>query len=261
MILHRLVDSLRNQDWTTVVVEVGIVVLGVFLGIEVANWNEDRQNQARAESYMVRLEADLDAQLAMWENAYAYFEQTRKHAQDGLDALVGPADALGQPFLIDLYQASQERELTGRRATYEELVANGGIEYLNNPVLREALSAHYDVSTRWLNVIDNASGYRPILRQLMDHRIQAAIVAGCGDVYVQTRFGIVGMRLPESCSVDLPADLVAAEIERLHGNEEILRHLRFQAATLRTRLAAIETAIEGSRNTLAAVRQVRGEGP
>ena len=260
MILRRLADSLRRQDWFTVLVEIGIVVLGVFLGIEVSNWNEERQNRAAADSYLERLELDLEAQLGMWQNAQAYFNQTYRHANAALDQLVGPVEALDERFLIDLYQASQRREFTNRRATYDELVATGRIEYLGDPTLREALSANYDISTRWMNVMDVRSDYRAILRQLMDHRVQEAIVADCGDVYLQTRFGIVGMRLPESCDIELSPDLVSEEIRRLHGHEEIVRHLRFQASVLRTRLAAIEIAIAGTRNTLEALRRIQGEG-
>jgi len=39
MIIRRLVQSLRRRDWFTVVIEILIVVVGVFIGIEVSNWN------------------------------------------------------------------------------------------------------------------------------------------------------------------------------------------------------------------------------
>ena len=42
MILRRLTDSFRKQDWFTVAVETLIVVLGVFLGLQVNNWNAAR---------------------------------------------------------------------------------------------------------------------------------------------------------------------------------------------------------------------------
>ena len=106
--------------------------------------------------------------------------------------------------------------------------------------------------------MDNASGYRPMLRQRMDHRVQSAIVSACGDIYVQTRFGIIGMQLPEDCDVALPAELSRDEIERLRADPDVLQHLRFQSSTLRTRLTAIETAIEGTRNTLLAVQAANG---
>jgi uncharacterized membrane protein len=42
MILHRLTKSILEQNWLTVAVEIIIVVLGVFLGLQVNNWNEWR---------------------------------------------------------------------------------------------------------------------------------------------------------------------------------------------------------------------------
>ena len=42
MILRRLTNAFRKQDWFTVAVETLIVVLGVFLGLQVNNWNAAR---------------------------------------------------------------------------------------------------------------------------------------------------------------------------------------------------------------------------
>ena len=44
MILRRLAEGVRQQDWFTVVVEVLIVVVGIFLGLQVDDWNEGRQD-------------------------------------------------------------------------------------------------------------------------------------------------------------------------------------------------------------------------
>ena len=43
MILRRLGERLRQQDWFAVTIELALVVAGVFLGIQVANWNEERK--------------------------------------------------------------------------------------------------------------------------------------------------------------------------------------------------------------------------
>lgn len=45
MLLRRLADAFRQQDWLTVLVEIMIVVMGVFLGLQVNNWNEWRQDR------------------------------------------------------------------------------------------------------------------------------------------------------------------------------------------------------------------------
>ena len=51
MILRRLAHNLREQNWTAIAIEFVLLVLGVFLGIQVANWNEDRKtSNARRKS-------------------------------------------------------------------------------------------------------------------------------------------------------------------------------------------------------------------
>ena len=39
MILRRLAQSLKEQNWTAITIEFVLLVLGVFLGIQAANWN------------------------------------------------------------------------------------------------------------------------------------------------------------------------------------------------------------------------------
>lgn len=42
-----------------VVVELVVVILGVFIGLQAANWNENRKTDERAADFTQRLRADL----------------------------------------------------------------------------------------------------------------------------------------------------------------------------------------------------------
>ena len=59
MILRRLSTALRKQDWFTVLIETLIVVFGVFLGLQLGNWNNARQENARAEQIIEQLIVDF----------------------------------------------------------------------------------------------------------------------------------------------------------------------------------------------------------
>ena len=59
MILRRVISHVRNQEWTAIAIDFLIVVVGVFFGIQVSNWNEDRLTQVAAADFNVRLLADL----------------------------------------------------------------------------------------------------------------------------------------------------------------------------------------------------------
>ena len=45
MILRRITQHVKEQNWFAVVLDLLIVILGVFLGIQIGNWNEDRLDE------------------------------------------------------------------------------------------------------------------------------------------------------------------------------------------------------------------------
>ena len=42
MLLRRVMKHVKDQNWTTVALDFMIVVVGVFIGIQVSNWNDVR---------------------------------------------------------------------------------------------------------------------------------------------------------------------------------------------------------------------------
>lgn len=59
MILRKLADAIRTQNWFTVTIEILIVVIGIFLGLQVTEWNEARWDRADEQRYLAELETDL----------------------------------------------------------------------------------------------------------------------------------------------------------------------------------------------------------
>ena len=48
MILRSLTRHVREQNWFAVFLDFLIVVVGVFIGIQVANWNAERADRVEA---------------------------------------------------------------------------------------------------------------------------------------------------------------------------------------------------------------------
>ena len=59
MILQRVGEALKNRDWGLVVLEVLIVVVGIFMGLQVDDWNEARKDRAVEKEYLQRLWTEL----------------------------------------------------------------------------------------------------------------------------------------------------------------------------------------------------------
>ena len=51
MILKRMREQAGQQNWFGVAVDLAILILGVFLGIQVNNWNQDRLAKHAGQEY------------------------------------------------------------------------------------------------------------------------------------------------------------------------------------------------------------------
>ena len=52
MILRKLADAMRRQDWFTVALEIAIVMIGIFLGLQVNAWNQSRIDRAEEAAFL-----------------------------------------------------------------------------------------------------------------------------------------------------------------------------------------------------------------
>ena len=84
MILRRMADGIRQQDWFTVIVEVLVVVVGIFLGLQVDDWNQARENRHAEQEFLNRLHEDvLNAERAykMGKIPYSKYKETHERYQ------------------------------------------------------------------------------------------------------------------------------------------------------------------------------------
>jgi hypothetical protein len=58
MILRRISENVRSQNWFAVAVEFVIVVVGVFMGLQVQDWNEARKKRIEEHALLSRLHVE-----------------------------------------------------------------------------------------------------------------------------------------------------------------------------------------------------------
>ncbi len=63
--LLRVAEHIRTQNWTAIGIDFLIVVLGVFVGIQVANWNEARVERELVRGHLGEIAEDLRTHLGM----------------------------------------------------------------------------------------------------------------------------------------------------------------------------------------------------
>lgn len=63
MIIQSLAKNIRKQNWFTVIIEFIIVVVGIFVALQVENWNEDRAALNQTKDYLAKKLVNLDEDL------------------------------------------------------------------------------------------------------------------------------------------------------------------------------------------------------
>ncbi len=75
MLLRRVTQHVKDQNWFAVFVDLLIVVVGVYIGIQVANWNAERQNQKEQLSYLELLHTELAPRIENYERFFESLEE------------------------------------------------------------------------------------------------------------------------------------------------------------------------------------------
>ncbi|MBN8261349.1 MAG: hypothetical protein J0L59_03390 [Xanthomonadales bacterium] len=140
--LKRLGHALHRQDWATIAIEFVLLVLGVFLGIQVANWNEDRQLEARRSAALSRLHAESEAAIAYLERRMGVIAGEADLRTEALRRLSDNdwegADPVQMAEALDSIQYAPA--VSPPRGVYDELISTGLYSELGDPRLRKAVS-------------------------------------------------------------------------------------------------------------------------
>jgi len=91
MILRRIIEHLKLQHWTAVVIELLIVILGVFIGTQVSNWNLERTTNRQAAEFTVHLKEDLREEDWGYQMMIQYSRVVLENAERTVQALDGAA--------------------------------------------------------------------------------------------------------------------------------------------------------------------------
>jgi len=150
MLLRRLMEHVKAQNWTAVALDFVIVVTGVFIGIQVSNWNDVRREHALERQYLERLSSDirLSAQRAM-DNVGSHEQQIERQSVM-LEALRSCMldDAARLDFGEGVLRIGQFEAPSLVRGVMDELHSTGRIGVISNVELRGALTEMLEEHTR-----------------------------------------------------------------------------------------------------------------
>jgi type II secretory pathway pseudopilin PulG len=230
MALSKLAHRLREHDWFAGLIELLIVIVGILIALQVSNWNQDRQDLARARQYEQRLHRELQADLRemkltdeFWSKVAGYQAQASTHAESG--KLAGGS---AWRTLLAYYQSSQLRPFELEDTTFVELRDAGELHLLGDDTLSKGLADYYRNTGAGMQgeILRHSPEYRVQIRGLVPYAVQEYVWAKCWRQRARADQELI------DCPSPIPEAEAAALVESFRSNDQLIQKLRFWRAQM-----------------------------
>ncbi len=144
MILRRIIQHVRKQEWTAIVIDLLIVVVGVYIGIQAQTWNVARENREIERQYLQSLHDQISN---MIEDNESRVERGREQLIE-LSEVGAALEAIGENMELEKRHCNSivsSHIYVGRISvppTIEELRTTGQLQLIRNSAVRLAIISY-----------------------------------------------------------------------------------------------------------------------
>ncbi len=141
MILRRLSEAISRQEWSTIAIELVILVVGIFIGLQVDDWNSNRQDRSDELQYVQRLHEDVLLADRLTQRVRDRLLERLEAIKSGADVLFGHTDraSLLAEECTAVSASNLFRTNAPPLAAFDELVGTGRLEIIRDAELLSAL--------------------------------------------------------------------------------------------------------------------------
>ncbi len=230
MSLSKLTNRLREHDWLAALIELVIVIAGILIALQVSNWNQDRQDRARAQDYYRRIHSDLGTDMRRVVSTRAFYRVVLNYQAQALANAERGELAQGSAWktVLAWYQSSQIFPFELQDTSFTELRDAGQMSLIADESLRERLAGYYKISGSGItsNLLRHDPQYRVHVRGLTPSAVQDYIWTHC---FVQ--LAEVDQKLVD-CPSPIPEAEAGALLATYRGDATLLQELRYWHAWL-----------------------------
>lgn len=231
MILRRLTENLRVQNWTAISIEFLIVVMGVFIGIQAANWNQERLERRETEQLLEQVDVELTSFIVYIDSLDDYYASAGRYGDRAMAGWRGDASVSDEEFVIAAYQASQINGVSNNATVWGAIFGAENLRDIEDPVIRQNLAGVMTYDYALVDIRAVATRYREEVRKTIPHDIQSAIRARCSD-----RFTAGRMSLPQRCDIKIPPEVAEQVADALRARPELVAELHWHRAAVANQL-------------------------
>lgn len=211
MLLRRIIDHVRAENWFAVGIDFAIVVVGVFVGIQVSNWNAERIERHQERELLTRLQEDFTESINGQQRDLAFLDQQFSDQsvilQSLADCEVAPEDVLAfQRGIVTLGYVNPPRLF---RRTVDELASAGKMDLIQNEAIRDELAAVVALAEWRRDAYDTTVRVMEHYRFIVEERVHYDLAVIHPDSFVGEFFG-VAFAIQSLCQEPLITSAVSA---------------------------------------------------
>ncbi|MBL4603981.1 MAG: hypothetical protein JKY84_14645 [Emcibacteraceae bacterium] len=146
MILRRLTKHIDEQNWFAVGLDMLVVVVGIFVGLQISNWNTDRQNITKGYSYLNRIADELEQDIRFFDTSLRINRDSVERGNFILQTLENENLAIESPtkFIRTIERLGGTFRTNVSDNTFEEIKFSGNLELITDEKLRNKIADYYD---------------------------------------------------------------------------------------------------------------------
>lgn len=218
MIIQRLSKGIKDQDWFVVMIEVLIVVVGIFIGLQVDDWSEEQAFYQSETELLYELRREIEASVRLTNGRLDSYKQVTDAGRRSLNFISSgvSCDPECWPILVDFFHASQWQGLSVQRSTYDKMRLRG---MPRNVAIFEAVETYLQESRVNSEFYERLPYYRSLVRRLIPLEIQEYYWEHC----YSSKNDIEVYKL--DCPKAIADGLTFQTVEDIVSNSEIKTHL------------------------------------
>ncbi len=144
MLLRKVTMHVREQNWTAVFIDFVIVVLGVFVGLQVQDWNEYRKDRSEEQRLLIRLLEETELLLDVHEQSLAQF-RFRADVLMGVNPVLfsqEPSRAMTDRECLQVTFSHVQRREADELPVLDEILETGRFSLLTEPRVIDSLRTY-----------------------------------------------------------------------------------------------------------------------
>ena len=144
MLLRRLTKHIKDQSWVAIVLDLVVVIAGIFIAFQVDRWYETKRLESEEEGHLIALAEDFAANRKDVERVIG----RHNRAIDAVFVLLAydkgdPVDISNDDFYDLLADVQSGGSFDPTRYAYDLLIATGDIKSIRDDRLKSEMAAFF----------------------------------------------------------------------------------------------------------------------